>query len=63
MDRRFYFNDDVFVVYRDKICVSNDANLRKVTLNEAHCSKYTIHPRVYNMKRHWWWPGIKRDVI
>ena len=35
-------------------------------MHEAHHSKYTIHPGVtkmyQDMKRMYWWPGMKRDV-
>ncbi|XP_054776107.1 uncharacterized protein LOC129284579 [Prosopis cineraria] len=62
----FGFSDDGFVVYRDRICVLDDVDLRRVILNEAYCSKYIIHPGVIKMyqdvKRYWWWPGMKKDV-
>ncbi|XP_054801441.1 uncharacterized protein LOC129305435 [Prosopis cineraria] len=63
----FSFNDDGFNVYRDRICVPNDEDLRRVILNEAHYSKYTIHPGAIKMyqdiKCYWWWLGMKREVI
>ncbi|XP_054817231.1 uncharacterized protein LOC129316851 [Prosopis cineraria] len=54
----FGFNDDGFMVYRDRICVPDDVDLRKVILNKAHGSKYMIHPRATKMyqdvKQYWW---------
>ncbi|XP_054817830.1 uncharacterized protein LOC129317542 [Prosopis cineraria] len=63
----FGFNDDGFMVYRDRICFPEDVDLTKVILNEAHYSKYTIHPGATKMyrdvKRYWWWLGMKKDVM
>ncbi|XP_054820654.1 uncharacterized protein LOC129319579 [Prosopis cineraria] len=51
----------------DKIYVLDDVELRNIILSEAHCSKYTIYSRAIKMyqdvKRYWWWPGIKKDVM
>ncbi|XP_054801446.1 uncharacterized protein LOC129305439 [Prosopis cineraria] len=49
-----------------RICMPDDDDLRKVILNEAHCSKYMIYPRgtmmYQDVKQYLWWPGIKKDV-
>ncbi|GJT77874.1 putative reverse transcriptase domain-containing protein [Tanacetum coccineum] len=41
-------------------------NLRKVMMDEAHRSRYSIHPgadKMYmDVKEYYWWPGMKRDV-
>nr|GEX51654.1 putative reverse transcriptase domain-containing protein [Tanacetum cinerariifolium] len=41
-------------------------NLRKVVMDEAHRSRYSIHPRADKMymdvKKYYWWPGMKRDI-
>nr|GEV91821.1 putative reverse transcriptase domain-containing protein [Tanacetum cinerariifolium] len=41
-------------------------NLRKVVMDEAHRSRYSIHPRVDKMykdvKEYYWWLGIKKDI-
>ncbi|GKG12601.1 putative reverse transcriptase domain-containing protein, partial [Tanacetum coccineum] len=41
-------------------------NLRKVIMDEAHRSRYSIHPRANKMymdvKEYYWWPGMKKDI-
>ena len=40
--------------------------LDKKVLEEAHKSRYTIHPgstKMYqDMKKHFWWPNMKREI-
>jgi len=55
-------------VYRfmNRIWVPLYGNLRETILDEAHKSKYSIHPgsdKMYNdLKAVYWWPGMKRSV-
>ncbi|GJY05806.1 putative reverse transcriptase domain-containing protein [Tanacetum coccineum] len=46
--------------------ISKVNNLRKVVMDEAHRSRYSIHPgadKMYmDMKEYYWWPGMKRDI-
>nr|GEY20324.1 putative reverse transcriptase domain-containing protein [Tanacetum cinerariifolium] len=41
-------------------------NLRKVVMDEAHRSRYSIHPgadKMYmDVKESYWWPGMKRNI-
>ncbi|GKD31666.1 putative reverse transcriptase domain-containing protein, partial [Tanacetum coccineum] len=41
-------------------------NLRKVVMDEAHRSRYSIHPgadKMYkDVKEYYWWPGMKKDI-
>ncbi|GJR92802.1 putative reverse transcriptase domain-containing protein [Tanacetum coccineum] len=41
-------------------------NLRKVVMDEAHRSRYSIHPRADKMykdvKEYYWWPRMKKDI-
>ncbi|GJV53178.1 putative reverse transcriptase domain-containing protein [Tanacetum coccineum] len=50
-----------------RIWISNNKELKKLLLNEAHKSKYSIHPSAtkmyYNLKPDYWWPGMKRDIV
>src|SRR3954467_2267878 len=47
-----------------RICVPEDADLRKLILQEAHESPYSIHPgntKMYmDVKERCWWNGLKR---
>ncbi|RVW23422.1 Transposon Ty3-G Gag-Pol polyprotein [Vitis vinifera] len=49
-----------------RLCVPNDGDLRRELLEEAHCSKFMIHPRKTKMyrylKQNYWWPSMKRDI-
>nr|GEY41821.1 reverse transcriptase domain-containing protein [Tanacetum cinerariifolium] len=39
---------------------------RKLIMDEAHTSRYSVHPSVYKMyydlRDLYWWPGMKRDI-
>jgi hypothetical protein len=41
--------------------------LRDVILEEAHKSKYLMHPGAdkmyYTLKDHYWWPGMKKAIV
>ncbi|XP_048607727.1 uncharacterized protein LOC111211085 isoform X2 [Brassica napus] len=53
-------------MYRNRVCVPNDELLKKEILQQAHHSRFSIHPgntKMYkDLKRYYHWPGIKRDV-
>nr|GFA19915.1 hypothetical protein [Tanacetum cinerariifolium] len=50
-----------------RIWIMNNKELKKLLLDEAHKSKYSIHPGAtkmyYNLKPNYWWPGMKRDIV
>ncbi|KAJ0619192.1 putative nucleotidyltransferase, Ribonuclease H [Helianthus annuus] len=52
--------------YLDRIWVPRRTDLRKIIMNEAHKSRYSIHPgadKMYQDLRYkYWWPGMKRDI-
>ncbi|WVZ75902.1 hypothetical protein U9M48_023921 [Paspalum notatum var. saurae] len=52
--------------YKNRICVPNVDNIRKLILSEAHDTAYSIHPgstkMYYDLKERFWWPGMKRAV-
>ncbi|WVZ63251.1 hypothetical protein U9M48_012896 [Paspalum notatum var. saurae] len=52
--------------YKNRICVPNVDNIRKLILSEAHDTAYSIHPgstkMYYDLKERFWWPGMKRPV-
>ncbi|GJY08957.1 putative reverse transcriptase domain-containing protein [Tanacetum coccineum] len=41
-------------------------DVRMVILNEAHKSRYSVHPRAdkmyHDLRDMYWWPGMKRDI-
>ena len=57
---------DGIIVFNRRICVPDDAVLKRKILEEAHKSTFTIHPgssKMYqDLKRDYWWSGMKRDI-
>ncbi|GJR48005.1 putative reverse transcriptase domain-containing protein [Tanacetum coccineum] len=57
-DRSLYF--------MDRIWVSLVGGMRTVIMDEAHKSRYSVHPRAnkmyYDLRDMYWWPGMKRDI-
>ena len=53
-------------MYRNRVCVPEDKLLRKEILQQAHNSRFSIHPgntKIYrDLKRYYHWPGMKKDV-
>jgi hypothetical protein len=52
--------------FKKRICVANDPDLRKLILQEAHETPYSIHPgntKMYmDVKERFWWNNMKRDI-
>ncbi|XP_070018343.1 uncharacterized protein [Nicotiana sylvestris] len=50
----------------DRLCVADVDGLRHAILEEAHNSKYTIHPgstkMYHDLKQFYWWGGMKKDI-
>ena len=39
----FVLSDDGILMFRTRLCVPNDGDLRRELLEEAHCSRLVIH--------------------
>ena len=52
--------------FEDRIYVPNIAEIRKLKLQEAHDTPYSIHPgntKMYlDLKDRFWWTGMKKDI-
>jgi len=52
--------------YNGRLCVPNVAGLRHRIMEEAHHSRYSIHPgstkMYHDIKEIYWWQGMKKDV-
>ncbi|XP_070032973.1 uncharacterized protein [Nicotiana tomentosiformis] len=50
-----------------RICVPNVDGLRALILEEAHSSRYSIHPSVakkyQDLRQHYWWRRMKKDIV
>ncbi|KAL5736432.1 hypothetical protein ACOSQ2_031220 [Xanthoceras sorbifolium] len=47
----FIIRNDGIVCFRDRICIPDDEELRKMILTEAHSSPYKMHPGSTKMYR------------
>ena len=54
------------LLYKSRLCVPNDMDLRKKILYESHNIVFTMHPRgnkMYrDMKQYYWLRGMKKDI-
>ncbi|KAJ9536500.1 hypothetical protein OSB04_un000337 [Centaurea solstitialis] len=66
MEEEFEERTDGVRYFKDRIWVPKVDQLRKLIMDEAHQSRYSIHPgsnKMYKgLKAHYWWPGMKKDI-
>ncbi|KAI3821573.1 hypothetical protein L1987_09141 [Smallanthus sonchifolius] len=52
--------------YLNRIWVPDRDDLRTFLMNEAHKTRYSIHPgadKMYlDLRQQYWWPGMKKDI-
>jgi hypothetical protein len=62
----FSMASDGDILFGGRICVPNDQELRRLILEEAHKSSFSIHPgatkKYQDLKREYWWLGMKTDI-
>jgi hypothetical protein len=49
----------------DHLVVPKDLELHRKIMNEAHCSRYSIHPgtnKMYQDLKNFWWTRMKREI-
>nr|GEV30944.1 putative reverse transcriptase domain-containing protein [Tanacetum cinerariifolium] len=58
---------DGTLYYLDRILVPLNGDVRILIMDEAHKSKYSVHPRAdkmyYDLRDRYWWPGIAMDFV
>ena len=63
----FSITQDGVLTIRDRVCVPDVDDLRKLIMEEAHCSAYAMHTRstkmYHTIKENYWWSGMKRDIV
>ncbi|GKC87780.1 putative reverse transcriptase domain-containing protein [Tanacetum coccineum] len=66
LDQHMERKEDGSLYFMDRIWVPLVGDVRMVILNEAHKSKYSVHPKAdkiyYDLRDMYWWPGMKRDI-
>ncbi|GKD43767.1 putative reverse transcriptase domain-containing protein [Tanacetum coccineum] len=58
--------EDESLYFMDRIWVPLVGNVRMMIMDEAHKSRYSVHPRAdkmyHDLRDMYWWPGMKRDI-
>ena len=58
--------DNGLYYFMDRLWVPSQDNLRTLLMDEAHKSRYSIHPgsdKMYkDLRIQYWWPGMKKDI-
>ncbi|GJU73258.1 putative reverse transcriptase domain-containing protein [Tanacetum coccineum] len=66
LETHFERRDDGGIYFFDRIWISSVGGVRKLIMDEAHTSRYSIHPGAdkmyYDLRDLYWWFGMKRDV-
>jgi hypothetical protein len=62
----FRKDDQGTIWFNDRIVVPNDVEVHQQILDEAHISRYSIHPgstKMYqDLKQHYWWTKMKIEI-
>ncbi|GJZ09601.1 putative reverse transcriptase domain-containing protein [Tanacetum coccineum] len=65
-ERHFEQRDNGEIYFFDRIWIPSVGGVRKLIMDEAHTSRYSVHPGAdkmyYDLRDLYWWPGMKRDI-
>nr|GEX67657.1 putative reverse transcriptase domain-containing protein [Tanacetum cinerariifolium] len=66
LDDQMKRRSDEGLYYLDRIWVPLTGDVRTLIMDEAHNSKYSVHPGAdkmyYDLRDMYWWPRIKKDI-
>ncbi|GKA73458.1 putative reverse transcriptase domain-containing protein [Tanacetum coccineum] len=66
LDEMIEQRSDGTLYYLDRIWVPLKGEVRTLIMDEAHKSKYSIHPGAdkmyYDLRDRYWWPRMKKDI-
>ncbi|KAD3640025.1 hypothetical protein E3N88_29248 [Mikania micrantha] len=66
MEKHLETKSDGLVYFKDRIWIPTVDELRKLIFDEAHKTKYSVHPGADKMYQDlcafYWWPGMKKDI-
>ncbi|GJT58011.1 putative reverse transcriptase domain-containing protein [Tanacetum coccineum] len=66
LETHFERRDDGGIYFFDRIWIPAVGGIRKLIMDEAHTSRYSVHPGAdkmyYDLRDLYWWPGMKRDI-
>nr|GEW30330.1 hypothetical protein [Tanacetum cinerariifolium] len=67
LDEMIKLRNDEALYYLDRIWVSLKGDVRTLIMDEAHKSKYYVHPgadKMYcDLKDMYWWPRMNKDIV
>ncbi|GJS10027.1 putative reverse transcriptase domain-containing protein [Tanacetum coccineum] len=67
LDEMIELKNDGALYYLDRIWVPLKGDVRTLIIDEAHKSKYYIHPGAdkmyYELRDRYWWPRMKKDIV
>ncbi|GJS83589.1 putative reverse transcriptase domain-containing protein [Tanacetum coccineum] len=62
LERHFEQRDDGEIYFFDRIWIPSVGDVRKLIMDEAHTSRYSVHPGAdkmyYDLRDLYWWPGF-----
>nr|GEU76838.1 reverse transcriptase domain-containing protein [Tanacetum cinerariifolium] len=65
LETHFERRDDGGIYFFNRSWIPSVGGVRKLIMDEAHTSRYSIHPGAdkmyYDLRDLYWWPGMKRD--
>nr|GEY15948.1 retrotransposon protein, putative, Ty3-gypsy subclass [Tanacetum cinerariifolium] len=65
-DQKMKKREDVSLHYMDHIWVSLVSGVRTKIMDEAHKTRYSVHPGAdkmyYDLRDMYWWPGMKKET-
>ncbi|GJV33707.1 putative reverse transcriptase domain-containing protein [Tanacetum coccineum] len=66
LDQQTERKEDDSLYFMDRIWVSLVGGVRTMIMDEAHKTRYFVHPGAdkmyHDLRDMYWWPGIKRDI-
>nr|GEV44870.1 hypothetical protein [Tanacetum cinerariifolium] len=66
LDQQFKRNEDGGLYLAERIWVPVYGNLKTLSMNDAHATRYFVHPGAdkmyYDLRGLYWWPGMKKDI-
>ncbi|GJR91251.1 putative reverse transcriptase domain-containing protein [Tanacetum coccineum] len=66
LDQQMERKEDESLYFMDRIWVPLVGGMRMIIMDEAHKTRYFVHPRAgkmyHDLRYMYWWPGMKRDI-
>ncbi|GKF86592.1 putative reverse transcriptase domain-containing protein, partial [Tanacetum coccineum] len=66
LDQQIERKEDRSLFFLDRIWVPLVGGVRMIIMDEAHKSRYSVHPGAdklyHDLRDMYWWPGMKKDI-